>query len=1064
MKRVPITIAVSALLLWSAAVRAEEDDYFRNPPGCEWSSLLFTNAAAYCISTTPGGYVLAGQCEGPPGESGHTATVLALSLEGYPGHAYFFPGVASGDGHRDSGAFSIGPAYGGGGELEGYVVTGYRIVEHVEDGRIWQAPALWATKLDLGFYTVWERTLDPGWGESRWGNTVVWDPAGFYDRAGALVGGNRTRESIRARFHMDGDGMVTRLYSDGEVHWEVLGGEPGREWMGALYSVSPLRWGVYVFGTSRGICMTSSGLALQWTVQETNCFYSVMPTSDGGCIATGWQKQSERYVPGQGVAPSKDIVLTKVSAGGTVEWTRTFGLPEKDEVGHCFTTAPGGDFVLAGEAEKTGDSSATDAMIVRLSSAGDVRWELRLGGTNNAAAYSVVCMPGNYFLVAGEALGKMWLFKLRGNLAVPVPQFTCSPASPAFIGQEITFDASASSAPGGSIIDYSWDFGDGQTASGAVVRHTFQTPTNYPVCLTVTSSDGLARSATQTVEIIQLAVQWERLPGNKIYAITEARDGGFLLAGAIYDARENNDDLCLLKTDSRGRAVWDKSYEDQTCPGGGEAAYAVIRAPSAGYLVAGKRWCYNTRDDGWLLKVNETGDLEWANGYSPSPDNTDVFYCLTPLPDGGYLLGGYTWEHVYGDPIRPWLVRTDAEGHELESWTLPLTWKYYRACWVIPSPDASGYVVACGSGTSTGKSSILVTKVRTNQSMEWMTSLPSGPDYMEYGGRWVAAVSDGGFVVAGTATMQCAAREYRTRSCLVKLSATGNPLWTNFWPGVSLTTRSYGLGAAATPDGGYVVVGACEDGKSFFGYLDVAIRATDAKGRIRWAQTVGVTNVDESGLKVLALADGSYVVLGRCGERAGDPMRGSSWLFKLATNHPPVARIQASTNGAPIGETLTFDGSASSDRDGTVALHEWDFGDGQTAAGAIVSHSYTNSGTWVVRLAAVDDREAEGIALHTQLCGRCRCPWARHRTRELLTHQLPELRPSRLFVRRRAGAGGLDAGSRRPAANEDARSVRARKGPDHLCRPNTGRGDALPIGYSAVAALAFVAGNLIRDH
>ncbi|MGC8990556.1 MAG: PKD domain-containing protein, partial [Verrucomicrobiia bacterium] len=111
------------------------------------------------------------------------------------------------------------------------------------------------------------------------------------------------------------------------------------------------------------------------------------------------------------------------------------------------------------------------------SSSGDVRWELRLGGTSNTAAYSVVCRPGNYFLVAGEAPGKMWLFKLRGNLTVPVPQFTCSPASPVFIGQKITFDASASSAPGGSIIDCSWDFGDGLDSShGRVVGGKFEQP------------------------------------------------------------------------------------------------------------------------------------------------------------------------------------------------------------------------------------------------------------------------------------------------------------------------------------------------------------------------------------------------------------------------------------------------------------------------------------------------------------------------------------------------------------------------------------------------------------
>jgi PKD repeat protein len=956
--------AVSALLLWPTDGRAAENDYFTNPPGCEWGSLLFTNAAAYCVSATPSGYVIAGQCEGPPGESGQTAVVLALSLEGYPGHGYFFPGVESGGGHRPSGAFSIVPSYGAGGEWDGYLVTGYRVLHFEEDGRQWANPALWVAKLDLGFYTVWERTGEGPHGVGRWGNAVIWDPAGFYERAGCLISGAQTFDLglTGAEFHRvrSTQGLVTRLYSDGDLHWEIVARDSGREWMGAeVYSVASLQWGGYLFGTSRGICMTSSGLVLQWTVQETNCFYSVKPTADGGCIGVGTQCEPERDLGPQGEITWTDIVLTKVDASGNVEWSRTFGRRRMNDRGHDVTTASGGDFVLVGDAEKTLSESPTDAIIVRVSSSGDVRWDVRLGGSQDAAAYSVVAMPGNCFLVAGEAVGKMWLFKLRGNLTVPVPQFTYSPASPVFVGQEITFDASASSAPGGSIIDYSWDFGDGQTASGPVVRHTYHSPTNYPVCLTVTSSDGVVRSVTQIVEIIHLAVQWERFlsrfEGDRLQAMTEAWDGGFVLTGET-----RRYDLWLLKTDSRGRPVWERSYQDSTCPGYAEAGYSVARAFASGYVVAGERYCRATRDDGWLLKVNEAGDLEWEKAYLVTGDNSDVFRCVAPLPDGGYILSGSTWEHVYGDPRWPWLVRIDPEGNELENWKLPVTPRKYYAQWVVPLPD--GYVVACGGEGYSPLTSILVAKVRTDQSVEWINSLPDSPSYGSRG-WWVTATGDGGFVTAGTAYMDFGTLEFGTRSCLVKLSSTGNRLWTNFWPKASTRARTYGRGAAVIPNKGFVVVGAYEDLINPSLDSDLLLHMTDPEGQTQWARMMGATNRFESGLAVLALPGDALLVLGQASSSPGS--YGAPWLFKLAPNRPPVARIHASTNGAPVGETLTFDGSASTDRDGTVALHEWDFGDGQTATGAIVSHSYTNSGTYVVRLTAVDDREAEGIAIHT---------------------------------------------------------------------------------------------------
>ena len=47
----------------------------------------------------------------------------------------------------------------------------------------------------------------------------------------------------------------------------------------------------------------------------------------------------------------------------------------------------------------------------------------------------------------------------------------------------------------GKIELYQWDFGDGGTASGATVEHTYTTPWRYTVELTVTDSGGAIGSA-----------------------------------------------------------------------------------------------------------------------------------------------------------------------------------------------------------------------------------------------------------------------------------------------------------------------------------------------------------------------------------------------------------------------------------------------------------------------------------------------------------------------------------------------------------------------------------------
>ncbi len=64
----------------------------------------------------------------------------------------------------------------------------------------------------------------------------------------------------------------------------------------------------------------------------------------------------------------------------------------------------------------------------------------------------------------------------------------------------VNFNASGSSDPQGYALTYSWAFGDGSSATGAVVSHTFEDHGQYPV--TVTVSDGhLAATAAMPISV-----------------------------------------------------------------------------------------------------------------------------------------------------------------------------------------------------------------------------------------------------------------------------------------------------------------------------------------------------------------------------------------------------------------------------------------------------------------------------------------------------------------------------------------------------------------------------------
>ena len=79
------------------------------------------------------------------------------------------------------------------------------------------------------------------------------------------------------------------------------------------------------------------------------------------------------------------------------------------------------------------------------------------------------------------------------------------------------------------------------------------------------------------------------------------------------------------------------------------------------------------------------------------------------------------------------------------------------------------------------------------------------------------------------------------------------------------------------------------------------------------------------------------------------------------TNQPPSSVIltsQPTVGTAPF--TITFDGTSSTDSDGSIASYIWNFGDGTTAIGSIAQHTYTDLGNYTVTLTVVDDEASTG--------------------------------------------------------------------------------------------------------
>jgi gliding motility-associated-like protein len=120
--------------------------------------------------------------------------------------------------------------------------------------------------------------------------------------------------------------------------------------------------------------------------------------------------------------------------------------------------------------------------------------------------------------------------------------------------------------------------------------------------------------------------------------VKNTSDGGHISVGVTNSFGAGNYDAAVIKTDNAGNIVWNRII------GGTGADYLqrVITTSDGGYMAAGYTGSFGATaaQEGWLVKLNATGAVQWSRKYSDGNPNGSVIWDVIQTSDGGYAFCG----------------------------------------------------------------------------------------------------------------------------------------------------------------------------------------------------------------------------------------------------------------------------------------------------------------------------------------------------------------------------------------------------------------------------------------
>ncbi len=206
---------------------------------------------------------------------------------------------------------------------------------------------------------------------------------------------------------------------------------------------------------------------------------------------------------------------------------------------------------------------------------------------------------------------------------------------------------------------------------------------------------------------------WTRTYGgsekDRFYSVQQTSDGGYIMTGYTFGFLPA--DVYLVKVDSIGTLIWEKNYSPAGHALSMNYAYCVQQTMDGGYIIAGYSLFFPVERDLWLIRTDSAGDTLWTKIYGDAGVNCDEGKSVQQLPDGGFIVAGYTSSFGAGEED-VWLLRTDQHGDTL--WTRTFGWYAKDEGYSVQQTEDGGFVIL-GMTWSQGGTSTYSYLIKTDE-------------------------------------------------------------------------------------------------------------------------------------------------------------------------------------------------------------------------------------------------------------------------------------------------------------------------------------------------------------